>query len=33
MAEYESKAKITKITATSRTSLKIKDNFFTIALT
>ena len=29
MAEYEPKAKITKISATSRTSLKIKENFFT----
>ena len=27
---YESKAKVTTIKATSRVSLKIKDNFFTI---
>lgn len=29
MAEYEPKAKITKISATSRTSLRIKENYFT----
>lgn len=27
---YESKAKTTKITATSRSSIKIRDNFYTI---
>lgn len=30
MDEYEPKAKITKISATSRASLHIKDNFFTV---
>ena len=30
MADYEPKAKITKIQATSRMSLKVRDNFFTI---
>lgn len=27
---YESKAKITKITATSRVAVKVKDNYYTI---
>lgn len=27
---YESKAKVTKITATSRVALKVKDNFYTV---
>lgn len=30
MSDYESKAKITTIRATSRASVKIKDNFFTV---
>ncbi len=30
MSEYNPKAQITKISATSRMSLKIKDNFFTV---
>ena len=30
MAEYESKAIINKISATSRASLKIKDSYFTV---
>lgn len=30
MSEYEPKAQISKISATSRMSLKIKDNYFTI---
>lgn len=27
---YESKAKVTKITATSRVALKVNDNFYTV---
>lgn len=27
---YEGKAKVTKITATSRVALKVKDNFYTV---
>ena len=30
MADYTSKAKITKITATSRASVKIRDSYFTL---
>ena len=30
---YESKAKTTKIVATSRASIKVKDNFYTIEAT
>ena len=30
MADYEPKAQISKITATSRMSLKVKENFFTV---
>ncbi len=30
MAEYVSKAKTTKISATSRVALKIKDNYYTL---
>ena len=30
MHEYESKAKVTKISATSRVALKVHDNFFTV---
>lgn len=30
MSNYEPKAAISKISATSRASLKIKDNFFTV---
>lgn len=33
MSEYVSKAKISKITATSRMSLKVKDNYFTVEYT
>lgn len=33
MAEYEPKARISKIQATSRMSLKVKDNYFTVEYT
>ena len=33
MADYEPKAKITKIQATSRMSIKVRDNYFTIEYT
>ena len=33
MSEYESKAKITKISATSRMSIRLKENYFTIEYT
>ena len=33
MDEYQTKAVISKITATSRMSLKVKDNYFTIEYT
>ena len=33
MSEYVSKAVISKITATSRMSLKVKDNYFTVEYT
>ena len=33
MEEYEPKAIISKITATSRMSLKVKDNYFTMEYT
>lgn len=32
MAKYEVKGKTTKITATSRCAIKIKDNYYTIEL-
>ena len=33
MTEYEPKARVTKIQATSRMSLKVKDNYFTVEYT
>lgn len=33
MADYEPKARISKIQATSRMSLKVKDNYFTVEYT
>lgn len=33
MAEYESKAIVTEITATSRVAIKVRDNFYTVEFT
>lgn len=33
MAEYESKAIVTEITATSRIAIKVRDNFYTVEYT
>ena len=33
MAEYESKAIVTEITATSRIAIKVRDNFYTVEFT